>query len=223
MYSIKFYSALFSVILMTNFLFGQEDFIKDNELVLNAGVSLPMGDFSATKGEKGGYGMTGFAGRIDFSQFVNQSLSWTSSLALSFNSIDENEVDKQIKSVLGNSVSASAENYTSLWGISGFSFKTTNSPNFALYGIIQVGILKSFYPDFKISGPDGTATQTAESSFAFAFSMGTGLQINNINIGIRYLSGEPEYKQTSSLNGDTSSSTVKMPMTLLVLSAGIVF
>jgi len=220
----KISTVLFSLILFSSLLLGQDDIIINKKIVLSGGISLPMGEYAETEGEKGGYGLLGFTGRFDFSSLASNNLYWTSSLALSINATDETEMDKQVKAALGSTVSATTESYTSIWALTGISFETPMAPNSHLHGILQIGILNSLFPDIKLTGPGGSVTQTTESSLAFAYSLGAGLQINNINISVRYMAGEPEYKQTASMGGSTSTSTtVKMPTNLLAISAGIVF
>jgi hypothetical protein len=182
---------------------------------LYGGASLPQGDFGSTNGDKAGYAKTGFCVMIEGSKNLNESLNWISSVSLALNSLDESEMENKL-----SGFTVSSGNYITTWVMTGVGFETVASPSVKIYGIGQIGLLLSSFPDIKLSSGGTSITQTTKMGTSFAYGFGAGVIITKINIGIRYYSGEPEYEQTASYGNVTGSAKVKMPATVLQLLIG---
>ncbi|MFA6598133.1 MAG: hypothetical protein WCS69_10450 [Ignavibacteriaceae bacterium] len=179
------------------------------------GAALPQGDFSGTTGDKAGYAKTGFCAMVEGAKSLNESVNWVSSISLALNSMDETTIENQMS---GPSVSAGS--YITTWAMTGVGFETVASPTVKIYGVAQLGLLLSSFPDVTISYGGVSVTQTTKMGTAFAFGFGAGVLINRFNIGLRYYTGEPEYEESASYGGISSTVKVKLPATILQLMVG---
>lgn len=205
-------------LLTSNCAFAQEEVerISLMKFSLYGGASLPQGDFGSTSGQKAGYGKSGFCAMIEGSKILSPNIFWSSSVSLSVNSLDETEIQKQL-----GGIPVSAGRYVTTWIMTGLKFGAPTSENAGIYGIGQIGILFSSFPDITLSYMDQSITQTTKPAAAFAYGFGAGVQFDKINIGLRYYTGEPEYKQSASSGEYSGSAKVSLPATLLQLMLGI--
>lgn len=215
MCSVRF--LLFVVILLSNSIFAQEE-TSPMRFSLLGGIVLPQGDFGSTSGEKGGYASTGFGGMLEMSKNLNENINWVTSVSLDMNSIDDNTMTNQ----WGHGT-VTGGNYVTTWTMTGIGVESVASPTVKVYGVGQVGLLFSSFPDITMSSGGQSITQTAKMGTAFAFGFGAGLIINKLNVGLRYYTGEPEYEQTATYMGVTGTAKVKMPATVLQLMIGFNF
>ncbi len=207
--------VLFFVFTFSNNIFAQEN-TSSMRFSLYGGAALPQGDFSSTNGVKAGYAKIGFLGMIEGSKYLSESVNWTSSISLAINSLDESEMENKL-----SGITVSSGNYITTWAMTGVGFETVASPSVKIYGIGQIGLLLSSFPDITLSSGGTSITQTTKMGTSFAYGFGAGVIINKVNLGIRYYSGEPEYEQTASYGGSTATAKVKMPATILELLIGI--
>ncbi|MDP2366471.1 MAG: hypothetical protein Q8M94_22180 [Ignavibacteria bacterium] len=206
--------VLFLVFIFPNNIYAQED-LSSMRYSLYGGASLPQGDFSSTTSEKAGYAKIGFCGMLEGSKSISESVNWTSSFSLAFNSLDESAMEDQLPGA-----TVTTDNYVTAWIMTGIGFETIASPTVKIYGLGQIGLLFSSFPDIKLSSGGSSITQTTKMGTSFGYGFGVGVIINKINLGIRYFSGEPEYEQSASYGGMTSSAKVKLPATVLQLLIG---
>lgn len=206
--------VLFLVFILSNNILAQEN-ISPFHFSLYGGAALPQGDFSSTNGDKAGYAKTGFCAMIEGSKNIAESINWVSSVSLASNSLDESEMESKL-----SGISVSSGNYITTWFMTGIGFETVASPSVKIYGIGQIGLLLSSFPDITLSSGGTSITQTTEMGTAFAYGFGVGVIINKINVGIRYYSGEPEYTETASYAGVTNTFKAKLPATVLQLLIG---
>lgn len=210
----KLCSIIFLVFSFTNVMFSQEN-ISPMSFSLYGGVAFPQGDFSGTSGDKAGYANTGFCAMIEASKNLSGTVNWTSSISLAINSLDESSMEDQL-----SGFTVTTDNYITTWAMTGIGFETIASPTVKIYGLGQVGLLISSFPDIKLSYSGESITQTTKAGTAFAYGFGAGVIINKINLGLRYYSGEPEYEQSASYSGVSGTAKVKMPATILQLLVG---
>ena len=210
-----FYSVLFLVFIFSNSIFAQKN-TSQMHFSVYGGAALPQGDFSSTNGQKAGFAKTGLCGMVETTKYLNENVIWISSISLAINSLDENEMENKLS---GSTVSSG--NYITTWAMTGVGFKTVVSPSVNIYGAAQIGLLLSRFPDITLSSGGKSITQTTKMGIAFAYGFGAGVVINEINLGIRYFSGEPKYEETARYNGVTYTAKVNMPATILQLLFGI--
>jgi hypothetical protein len=194
-----------------------EDTTPKISVTLFGGASLPQGEFANSNTQEAGYGATGYTGSLEVSSRKNPALSWTSTFSVVMNPLDVDEMQKQA----GSSYTISGGSYTGLWGLTGIKFNAPVSPTAEFYGQAQGGLLHSSFPDLDVTFMGTTVKQTATSKITFGFGVGAGVQMKNLNIGIRYYSAKPEYEQTASGGGITVKASVKLPMTVLLLMVGV--
>ena len=209
--------VLVLVFILSSNICAQEN-VTSKRLSLYGGAALPQGDFSSTNSDKAGYAKTGFCAMIEVSKFLNESINWTSSISLAINSLDESSLEDQL-----SGMTVTSGSYITTWAMTGIGFEKTVSPTVKIYGLGQIGLLLSSFPDIKLSYGGESITQTTKLGTAFAYGFGAGVIINRINIGIRYYSGEPEYEQSASYSGVSGTAKVKMPATILQLLVGFNF
>lgn len=186
-------------------------------VTLFGGASLPQGEFASTNTQEAGLATTGFTGSLEVSSRVNPALSWTSTFSFVSNSLDVEEMQKQA----GSAFTVTGGSYTGIWGLTGIKFSAPVSPVAELYGQAQAGLMHSSFPDLDVTFLGTKISQTATSSITFGFGVGAGVQLNKVNIGVRYYSAKPEYEQTASGGGSTAKNTVKLPMAVLLVMIGI--
>lgn len=206
---------LLLIILSNKFILAQNNEIESDSLkyIIYGLLTLPQGDFSAASGEKAGYGETGFGASIDVSKFFKDKMHWISSVSFSKNSFNE----APLKEAIGTNAITVGDYYT-IWGLTGVKLSEEIKSNLKIYGIGQIGILYSLFPDVTFTSLK--ITQTTKPAIALAYGIGAGAKINNINIVLKYCSGEPEYEQSASVGNSTSTAKVKLPASLLLLQIG---
>ena len=210
-----FCSVLFLVSIFSNTILAQENITYPMRFSLYGGAALPQGDFGSANGEKAGYAKTGFCASFEGSKNISESINWVSSVSLALNSVDESEIESKL-----SGVTVSSGNYITTWTMTGVGFETVASPSVKIYGIGQMGLLLSSFPDITLSAGGTSITQTTEMGTAFAYGFGVGIIINKINLGIRYYTGEPEYTESASYGGTTNTFKAKLPATILQLLIG---
>jgi len=90
-----------------------------------------------------------------------------------------------------------------------------------LYGNFKNIVLVTSYPDISLNYSGMNIDQETDMGTAFAYGFGGGVIINNINLALRYYSGEPEFTQTASYGGLEQKAKVKLSITNLELLIGI--
>ncbi|MCH8941602.1 MAG: hypothetical protein IIA48_04070, partial [Bacteroidetes bacterium] len=210
-YFLLFFIFSNSIFAQTNTTQGRFSFL--------GGVALPQGDFGSTEigNEKAGYAETGFGLMIEASKLFSENVNWTTSISLAINEVDGNTLSNQ----LGATVTVGK--YITTWALTGLGFDAPITPSFTIYGLGQVGLLVSKFPDITITGIGTSISQTTKITTAFAYGFGAGFIIGKVNIGVRYYSSEPEYEQTGSIGGVTSTVKVKLPAKILQVMFGVKF
>jgi hypothetical protein len=216
------------VLLLSSFVFGQQWKNKnqwsDQEIpktnTIFGGIGMPQSDFSSTTSDKAGYAKLG--GIAGYEIFNNNIVG---TLAYAMNPGDDGALNEQWQSMFGSNSSASFEgNYSEFWLMGGYGFEPEMSGQIKVYGYAQGGLLFASMPDIKAKVGSSTITQTTSYATAFAFGVGAGIKINNqFVVGIRYYSGEPEYTQKATSGSTSTEAKVKLPCTLLAITAGILF
>jgi len=224
-----FCSVLFLLLILGSNVFAQES-TSSMHFSLFGGLALPQGDFGSASNakyeNKAGFANTGFCAMVEGSKNLNESVMWVSSLSLALNGLDESAMKSDY---FGSDYKVTAGSYLTTWAMTGIGYETAISPTINIYGVGQIGLLLSSFPDIKVSyqgSPEATATTKGGTSLAYGF--GAGVIINKINIGLRYYSGEPEYEHPidyyyHTYQGEFTTTTekVKMPTTVLQLMVGI--
>lgn len=179
---------------------------------------MPQGDFGSTSGEKGGYASTGFGGMLEMSKNMNNNINWVTSVSMDINSMDAATMTNQ-----WGQGTVTAGNYVTTWVMSGIGIESAASPTVTVYGVGQIGLLFSSFPDITLSSGGQSITQTAKLANAFAIGFGAGFIINKFSVGLRYYTAEPEYEQSATYMGYTGTAKVKMPAAVLQLMVGVIF
>lgn len=182
------------------------------KFTIYGGASLPQGDFgsSSIRDEKAGFGKTGFCAMAEGSKLLTSSTDLLASVSVSLNGFDTKEVEKQME---GSGFSVSAANYINTWAMTGVKYTVPYSEKVKIYGTGQIGILFSKRPDLTISSSIFEISETSKTKLAttFAYGFGAGVQLEKINIGLRYNSGNPEYKPDESGESfDIATSSVSI-------------
>jgi hypothetical protein len=219
------------------------------------GAAFPLGEFTRTTEYDAGFANTGYCALVEVDKNINKYLYWLSSVSLAVNGMDQSSMQNLLGNLLPNfnsnlyryygGTNVSAGQYTTTWAMMGFGYELPLTNAVRIYSVEQIGILMSIYPDisesYYINQSDnilvpypakaGTATLIAGKGTALATELGAGIIINNINLSLRYYTGEPYYKMTTNIseqffpNGYTYVNTLKlgrtaMPVTLLQFMIG---
>lgn len=183
-----------------------------------AGLSLPVGALAETFGPTAGAAKLGFAVGADVNVALGAVASWTSSVALTMNTMDLNS------GIQATGVSSEAGSWTSVWTLTGIKIFGNVSPNTVLFGMGQVGVLFGSTPELKLStSSGGRATQNSTSASAFGLRLGGGFTYKNFSLTANYLSSSPEYDVTATGTYGTVSGTYTQPTSVVVITGGINF
>lgn len=190
-----FFSWLTSISLVAQ---TNSDMQLSQHFRLIGGLSLPMGDFGSTSGAHAGLAKSGFSLGAEYSKENSKGFELGVLGCYSINSIDEAEIKKQFQSAFGSgTVSAGSWSLLNLMGSVGFI--CNSSPNMSIYGKGYAGLLIGTIPEITIDLGGTTITQESATATTIGYGVGGGLLINEkIDIGIRYLTGEPEYEEKAS-------------------------
>ncbi|MBI1807612.1 MAG: hypothetical protein HYR76_11230 [Ignavibacteria bacterium] len=188
-----------------------------------AGLAAPAGEFGATD-LNGGAAKTGFCFGGEMSLQTTAGIGWLSSLTFLFNGVDASSL------VLPDSFHATVDvgPWFLIMPMTGVRFGGPISPNIAIFGLGQIGLLIGNSPEINMSINSPTARGSVKvasaTGTAFTFAVGGGLIFNNnITAGARYLHGEPEYTLTISGNGGSVSSKGKQSTSIFQITAGYNF
>jgi hypothetical protein len=210
----KIFLLLTSVLIFCNNVFSQ-DTPSNVRFNLFGGAAFPQGDFGSTSGQKAGYASTGYSGMLEGSMVLSDEIILVSSVLVAVNSLDASSIEDKI-----SPIRVSAGSYFTTWPMAGIGIETAVSPSVKIYGLAQVGLLISSFPDITLSYQGESITQTTKTATAIGLGIGAGFIINKINLGMRYYSAEPEYEQTASYSGVSNTAKVKLPASVLELLIG---
>lgn len=148
-------------------------------------ISLPVGDFKSTTSERAGFAKTGLCLHFEGNGSIYSNLIGYASISFDINKrVDQNS-------------------YLTMWNMIGAGTKTKIFNDVELYGLGQIGFLFSNIPN---------ETNFAGASFAYGF--GAGVNIDQLNIGLRYYTGRTEF------NPKYASGERKINASLLQLMIG---
>jgi hypothetical protein len=187
------------------------------------GVSIPTGGLSATSGQTAGYAKLGFSAGAEFTSEVSTGFELGLLGNLSYNSLDDATIQSQAQNVIpGVKVSTTNWLLINLMGSMGFNASVSENSNF--YGRGYIGVMFGSSPEIKLTANSNTVTQSSATATTVSFGFGTGVIVNNqFDIGLRYLTAEPEYNVTASGGGSSASGKFTQPSSVILLSLGYIF
>ena len=204
--------------------------VFNRQLKLFGGVCLPTGDFGSTGMQKGGYAKTGFSAGVEYNTKIKKDLEVGVMGNLSMNSIDEVAMEKTFTEVIyyltGHpgpwNLTTSSWLNIDIMGSAGF--RTDVSPTVDIYGRGYLGLSIGFMPEIKLTSAIVNVMQTSATAAAFGYGLGAGMIIDrHFDIGIRYISAEPEFETTASGGGFSFTGKSSQPMGRVLLQVGYVF
>lgn len=190
-------------------------------LRLSTGLSMPMGEFKAVTGEKAGLATPGLMGMLEVTKPITEMIDVTFSTTLAHNDINIYKIEEELSKIISPVNVLSASYYTS-WAMAGVQLGHDTFENTRFYFNANLGLLFSSFPDLTIIHLGQSMTQKTESKIALGFGFGAGMQYDVLFVGVRYLTGTPEYSQT--IEGSTINITgIELPVSVLLLMMGITF
>lgn len=186
------------------------------------GPSIPVGSFGKTPGDNIRGNIPGAAkfgisagGELNFA--FSDELSWTSSLMLSSNTLDESAVKDSISRALGSVPDRTdIGSWFCAWPMTGLRFNRTIAPDIMSYLDIQIGIFLGSSPEINIPNYFHMLSST---STGFAFGIGGGLLVKEkLRLYVQYLRSDPEY--TLKDTGGGWSESRRQPTGLVQITAG---
>jgi len=190
---------------------------------LLGGLSLPVGDYGGTSGAHAGLAKTGFSLSAEYSRENSKGFELGVLGCYSNNAVDQAEVEK-VFSVFGTAA-ADVGSWSLIYFMGSVGFISNTSPTMSIYGKGYAGLLYGTIPEIKVTIGSTTITQESASATTIGYGIGGGLLINEkVDVGFRYLTGEPEYEEHASSNAGSSSATVKakIPNGTVQLIVGLV-
>lgn len=191
------------------------------KLRLSTGLSMPMGEFKAMTGEKAGLATPGLTGMLEVIKPISPMIDLTFSVAVAHNDINIYKIEEQLSPII-SPVNVLSASYYSTWIMPGVQLGHDAFENTRFFLNANLGLLFSSFPDLTITHLGQSMTQKTESKIAFGFGFGAGMQYDFFNVGVRYLTGTPEYSQT--IEGSAINITdIELPVSVLLLTFGFTF
>ncbi len=187
------------------------------KLRLYSGLSLPMGDFASESGEKAGLATTGFLVMLEAASPMSPIIDLTFSLTLAQNSFNDTKASEQL-----SPIDVSAGSYYMTWFMGGLQIgpESYNGSRFYIAG--NLGLLFPSFPDITLQYQGSKSTIVTESKVAVGYGFGAGVQLDKINIGIRYLSATPSYTQKVERSTGRGFD-MELPASVLLVMIGFTF
>lgn len=193
---------------------------------LFGGVGIPLGALSESTGSQAGYASAGFTGGFEWITGADVLGALLAGI-ISINSTDIGTI--------ANSVGARGESgsWTSFYALLGVRAQGGLSPLVKVHGDIFLGTLFALTPELKFTAQVRTSgnqiqtitvTQESTGGVGFAYGFTVGISISKFALAFRFATSEPEFKvkATSSVANISATSTFKQPMSILMITAGII-
>ena len=183
---------------------------------LYGGVMLSQGEFASTKGSKAGFANNGIGLMAEFVQYTKYHINWISSISFTDNSFKSGALQDQ-----HSEYGVTADNYFTTWIMTGLSHTQSFGPELSIYGLAQIGLLLSRYPNIYYATSQVELKEETSTGKSFAYGVGGGIRYNFINLGVRYYLASPKYQQTSPFHQGSVSRN--LPTKILQVVFGINF
>jgi hypothetical protein len=188
---------------------------------VNAGLSMPLGDYGDDKGNDAGGATLGFFAAGDFDYVISSvGLIWTSSLTIIRNGFDGDALGYH------SSVDVDAGGWWQVPVLTGLRYEAAVSPTIKLFGQGQIGLIYAMPPDADLSEGNVTAEYESDSGISFGFRLGGGVVFNDrftANLGILLSNGiEADYTVTQQQQ-QSSSGEWETGISMITLSGGMRF
>lgn len=215
-----FFSALF-IFFSVNPMDAQVE--RLNNLNIFAGLSVPIGDFSATAGHQAGFAQMGFTGGIEYSIRLQHLYEIGILGNVSINGTDEEALRKLTTDVSSNTTGGSWYLYGLLLSA---GIAEDYTPNFCFHGRIYAGLIGASAPEFNLYNIGATGSYTTQKSAwttTFGYGIGVGVTLNtDWDCNIRYIASQPEYTTQLTDGRQITALTFKQPSGILTFSVGLV-
>ncbi len=212
-------AVLFS--LMFSLLFLNQLFAQKSDSSLHVGVyigpSLPQGDYAQTHGDQMGYALKGIGAMFDVRTTLYK-MSWVSSLIFSSNKTDANAMQDQL-----TDMGVVADDHFTIWALTGLGYRKALSDNVIIYGLGQLGLFHSNFPDVYTTDGINKTTYTYSTANTFGFALGTGLSVFKMNLAVRYCFAQPSYERSGDWLGQNGDKKVTIPSNNLFIMVGYEF
>ncbi|MFZ1977136.1 MAG: hypothetical protein WAV76_04205 [Bacteroidota bacterium] len=225
----NYYSFL---ILLSIVLFCSHTYAQDSSLFMHysifGGAAFPLGDFSSTTANDAGFAHTGLCAMVEADKNISEDVYWASSIALAVNPMDQSSLENYTGVQGGNFLKYNGSNvstgsYLTAWLMTGVGFELPVSSAVKIYSVEQIGLLISKIPPITGYYVGSSVTETATTGAAFAVGLGAGVIMHDINLSLRYYTGEPFYTSTETTVYGSWNIRADMPVTLLQFMIGYNF
>jgi len=184
------------------------------------GLSLPTGDFGSTSSQYAGYAKTGFSLGMEYTHTIGNAFVWPTSVMFSMNPTNEAELYRQLGFPSGLSLTVSPT-YT-IWPLTGPGFQVSQ-PGVSFQGAAQLGLLIGRCPQINMRYGDNVSEQPSAGANSLAFSLVSNLQLQEVKLSGRFLTGKPKYHVTATGGGMSTSGTFEQPTSVFLVLVGIRF
>jgi hypothetical protein len=224
------YISFFIIAIAGNLKAQWSEDVSNKQLKLLGGLCLPTGDFGSTGMQKGGYAKTGFSAGVEYNTKIKKDLEVGVMGNLSMNGIDEAAMEKTFTEAIyyltghHGPWNLTTSSWHSIDIMGSVGFRTDISPAVDIYGRGYMGLSIGFMPEIKLTSAIVNVVQTSATAAAFGYGLGAGIIIDRrFDIGIRYISAEPEFETTASGGGFSFTDKSTQPMGRVQLQVGYVF
>lgn len=190
----------------------------------DVGGSFPAGDFgaggSALAETRGGFAEPGVTGGVEitFPLMPHRRLGWISSLIIHSHRTDYTTFF-QIGGYEGSSGS-----WLLITPLTGLRYRIPFASDFAAYALVQGGAMYGRSPHILLASSLGAGKQESATGTSFAYNVGVGIVVGNlVNMGFRYIHGEPTYRVTESFGTQIDQKTFVQKSTMVQLIFGFRF
>lgn len=195
---------------------------KSSNLSLSAGIAIPAGDFSTSKGAEPGFARPGYNINLNYGYSINSRLGIAATAFYGFHKLDNKALNDQLGTG-GPSVPSVTSDHWKYHGIVVGPMTTFElADNVYLDLKFMAGFANVNFPVFKASGESSPEKWKA----AYAMKMGGNIRYNftdnfSLYSSLDYAHFRPRWKFTESIDGETFNSTVTQRVETVNLNVGI--
>lgn len=194
------------------------------EFGIHVGGSFPAGDFgaggSALSGTRGGFAEPGITGDVEitFPLTAHRRLGWISSLMIHSHSTDYTSFFQR------GGYEGSSGSWLIVTPLTGLRYRISFTPDFAAYTLVQGGLMYGRSPQIILATAEGSGRQESATGTSFAYNFSMGIVVSHqVNMGFRYVHGEPAYQVTESFGTQTGHKSFVQNSTMVQLIFGFLF
>jgi hypothetical protein len=193
-------------------------------VILSGGAALPASAIGATSGSDAGFAKTGFVLVVEHSAEALRHFLVGLEVNASWLPIDGEAATTSFENKFGTTnVTLDARPWLIIGVLGSVGFDVDAGSTSHFYGRGKIGLAFGNSPRISMQVNNAPVTQNSASADAFELGFGFGVIINDaFDVGVHFISAQPEYKVTTEKGGTSTSSEFGQPTSVFQLRVGYV-